>query len=224
MFLCTDGSPRQEGHAQCQTLRHQSRERRRGESTLGEARSDSVQCARCDSLQEEGGLANAGDSSGSSNAMRYTSTHHHRQDTDAESCSVKRRRIETSSNERRSTLSLTNMERQIQMFESPRCILYKGRNHSHEDHVADGGFHSWHQYNLVHAHVPISKATNNSITEGCEGRNNFEILLGKFGKNTQLGILFFSLCVDDMNMAGRKSQISSKATGHSNVLGCTQCD
>ena len=96
------------------------------------------------------------------------------------------------------------------MFESQRCIFYKGRDHSHEDHVADGGFHSWHQYNLVHAHVPISKATNNSITEGCEGRNNFEILLGKFGKNTQLGILLFSICVDDMTMAGEKVRLPLK--------------
>ena len=31
----------------------------------------------------------------------------------------------------------------------PRCILHKERNHSHEDHVAVRGFHSWHHFNLA---------------------------------------------------------------------------
>ena len=54
-------------------------------------------------------------------------------------------------------LSLIKTERQIKTFESERCILHKGRKHSHEDRVADRGFHWWHHYNLVHTRVPISK-------------------------------------------------------------------
>ena len=50
---------RQEGHEQRQTSRHprvDTFDARRVPSTLGEARSDPLQCARGDSLQEEGGV------------------------------------------------------------------------------------------------------------------------------------------------------------------------
>ena len=55
--------------------------------------------------------------------------------------------------------SLTKRKRKIEPYESQRSILHKGRDHSHEDHVADRGFHSLHLYNLVHTPVPISKTT-----------------------------------------------------------------
>ena len=53
--LCADGSLRQEGHAQCQTSRHQrvDRTHRRGRSTLhfgSEAKRDPLQCTRRDSF------------------------------------------------------------------------------------------------------------------------------------------------------------------------------
>ena len=51
--------------------------------------------------------------------------------TDAESCSAKSSR-----------LSVVKRDRQIKAFESQRRILHKGRNHSHEDHVAGRGFRS----------------------------------------------------------------------------------
>ena len=177
-----------------------------------------MHCARCDTLHEEGGPANAGDSNGSSNAMRYTSTHHHRQDTDAESCSIKRRRTETSSIERRATLSLTNRERQIQVFESPRCILYKGRNHSHEDHVADGGFHSWHitiWYTLTCRSA--KPRTNRSVKIASEGiilKSNKE----RLGKVPSLDPFLFSMCRRHEH-GWANSQLSSKATDHSYVFG-----
>ena len=57
-------------------------------------------------------------------------------------------------------LSLTKRERQIEAFESQRCILHKERNHWHEDHAADRGFHSRHHCNLVHTLVPVSKSMN----------------------------------------------------------------
>ena len=41
--------------------------------------------------------------------------------------------------------SLTEGEWQTKTFEFQRCMLHRGRNHSHEDHVAARGFHSWHQ-------------------------------------------------------------------------------
>ena len=44
-------------------------------------------------------------SSGISNAMRYTNTHPYRKDTETEGCSLKSRQGETSSTERISTLS-----------------------------------------------------------------------------------------------------------------------
>ena len=69
--------------------------------------------------------------------MRCTSMHLHRQDTNAESCSVKRMRGETPSIQRRATLSLTKRERTIKTIGSQRCIRQKGRNCSREDHVAD---------------------------------------------------------------------------------------
>ena len=75
-----------------------------------------------------------------------------RQDTDAESCSVKSGRRETLGIERRVTLF-------DKAFDSQACILHQGRNHSHAAHVADRGFHSWHHhYNLVYTLVPVSKA------------------------------------------------------------------
>ena len=48
-----------------------------------------------DEVEEFDAKKEAGYSSGTSSAMRYTSTHPHRLDTDAESCSVQRRRWET---------------------------------------------------------------------------------------------------------------------------------
>ena len=58
VLLGADGSRRQEGHAQRQTLRHQRVESIDGvASTLGEARSDPLWCAGSGSLQEEGGVA-----------------------------------------------------------------------------------------------------------------------------------------------------------------------
>ena len=60
IFLCSHGSLRQESHTQPQTLRRQRVERFdpvKVPSTFvgrGEARSDPLQCARSDSLQEEG--------------------------------------------------------------------------------------------------------------------------------------------------------------------------
>ena len=57
-------------------------------------------------------------------------------------------------------LCLTRRERLCKAFESQRCILHKGRNHSHKDHVADGRFHSRHHCNLVHTFVLFSKAMN----------------------------------------------------------------
>ena len=57
---CADGSLRQEGHAQHQTLRHQRVEGMDAggvPSTLGEAMGDPVQSVKGDSLQEEGGVA-----------------------------------------------------------------------------------------------------------------------------------------------------------------------
>ena len=50
-------------------------------------------------------LTEARDSNGTSNTVRYTSTHPNRQGTDAESCSVKRRQGATLNIERRATLS-----------------------------------------------------------------------------------------------------------------------
>ena len=55
-FPCAEGSLRQEGHAQRQTFRHQRVESLDAggvPSTLGEARSDPLQCVRDNSLQEE---------------------------------------------------------------------------------------------------------------------------------------------------------------------------
>ena len=81
----------------------------------------------------------------------------HRQDTDAESRSVKRRReeIPALSEER---LSMTNRQRQKLQRWNPKGVVFtEGRNHSHEDHVADREFHSWHHLNLAHTTVPISK-------------------------------------------------------------------
>ena len=55
-FPCAEGSLRQEGHAQRQTFRHQRVESLDAggvPSTLGEARSDPLQCVRDISLQEE---------------------------------------------------------------------------------------------------------------------------------------------------------------------------
>ena len=51
------------------------------------------------------GTIQAGDSSGANSAMRHTSTHPDLQGTDAENCSVKRRREKTPSSERRATSS-----------------------------------------------------------------------------------------------------------------------
>ena len=61
LFPCTGGSLKQEGHTQRQTLRLQRVENFDAggvPSTLGEARSDPLQSARCDSLREENGDAN----------------------------------------------------------------------------------------------------------------------------------------------------------------------
>ena len=77
------------------------------------------------------------------------------QETDAESCGVKRRREKTPSIERH---PLTKRERHVKAFESERCILHKERNCPHEDRVAELGFHSLHHSNLVHALVPMTKA------------------------------------------------------------------
>ena len=47
---------------------------------------------------------------------------------------------------------------QIKALESQRCILLKERNHSHEDHVGDREFCSWHHFNMAHALVLVSEA------------------------------------------------------------------
>ena len=59
VFHCADGSSKQEGHAQRQTSRHRVESVDVGgvPSTLGEARVNLLQCARGDSLQEEGVVA-----------------------------------------------------------------------------------------------------------------------------------------------------------------------
>ena len=72
--------------------------------------------------------------------------------------------------------------------------LGEGRNHLHEDHVTDRGFHSLHDNNLVHTPVPISEATKMK-TSYCK----------KIGKKTQLGMSFF---------------LSNKATNSSYLI-CT---
>ena len=51
--------------------------------------------------------------------------------------------------EGRPSLTRRRISRQLAAFESQRCILHKVRDHSHEDHVADRGFHSWHHRNLI---------------------------------------------------------------------------
>ena len=64
-----------------------------------------------------------GHSSGTSNAMRYTSTHPHRQDIDAESCGVKRRREETLAVSK-VRLSLTKKERRKQKRSNPKGVFF----------------------------------------------------------------------------------------------------
>ena len=62
LFSCADGSLRQGCHAQRQTLRHQRVERLDAggvPSSLGEARRDTLQGARRDPSQEDGGVADA---------------------------------------------------------------------------------------------------------------------------------------------------------------------
>ena len=75
------------------------------------------------------------------------------------------RRDPSALSEKRHTL--TQRQRQIEASESRRCILHTGRDHSHEDHVADRSYHLWQDSNLVHTLVPISKAIENSGSKDC---------------------------------------------------------
>ena len=61
-------------------------------------------------------------------------------------------------------------EAKITALESQRCGLHRGRNHSHEDHVVDREFHSWHHLNLAHTTVPISKAMSIPAAKKCSGQ------------------------------------------------------
>ena len=65
-------------------------------------------------------------------------------------------------------LSLTIREKQTKTFEFQRCMLHRGRNHSHEDHVAARGFHSWHQNSSGHTYLwlPISRV----MSKNCSGQ------------------------------------------------------
>ena len=56
--------------------------------------------------------------------------------------------------------SLTKRDRQIGVFQSQRCILHRGRDHSHEDPVAVEDVFCGIIFYFVPTPVPISKAVN----------------------------------------------------------------
>ena len=117
---------------------------------------------------------------GTSNAMRYTNTHLHRQDSDAESCSARSRREETPGIERRAILAdkkgKANKSVRVPKVDSSQ----EERTHPHEDRVADRGCHSWHQYNLVHTLLcRSSKATNFPSVKIARASRSEEILLAQ---------------------------------------------
>ena len=163
--------------------------------------------------------------------MRYTSTHPHRQGTNAESCSVKTKGGEPPAlSEGRP--SLTKEKGKLRAFESQMCILRRRRNLSHEHHVADRGFHSWHHDNLACTPVPISKATkipsdkiaslarleDISLQEGWEKRKRSQLKCLYFHRHTEL---FLSANFHDQNF-WTKSQLSLRATDQLSVFDVNQ--
>ena len=120
-----------------------------------------------------------------------------------ESCSVKRRRVETPCIERRASVS-----------DKKRKANRSGRIpkvHSSQRAFADGGIHSWHHYNLVHTPVPISKATKIPSVKTARGGRFDEILLQEgWAKVTSWECihchrqtqLFLSAYVDDTKLTG----------------------
>ena len=132
--------------------------------------------------------------------------------------------------ERPSTLSegrpsLTKREGQLEELESRRCILHRGRDHSHEDHIADRGFHSWHHYTPV----PISKATNTLAAKMARRGRLEEILLQQFWvklpslecqncHRQKRATLRTCICRRKQNF-WPKSQLSSYAAHRSSVFG-----
>ena len=129
--------------------------------------------------------------------------------------------------EGRLSLSLPRRERQIKAFESKRCILHKGRNHSHEDFVADQGFHSWHPSNLVHTRVPSSNATKTPpLKIAREGRLERHLIAKRLGHITHHGRFLLSSTKGTLsNICWRKksgwtkSQRSSHAAHRPSAFG-----
>ena len=140
-------------------------------------------------------------------AMRHTRTHRHRQDTNAH---LSKRR-----------LSLTERERQVKAFEYQKCFLHTGRNHSHEYHVADRGYHSRYQNNLAHTLLPTSKATNNpSVKIARRGRSD-EILLQKDWKKVpSLEFLHFQILPISMCRRQKNSWTTSQLGPHAIDQSC----
>ena len=66
--------------------------------------------------------------------------------------------MEPLSIEQRATL-LAKMARQIKECESQRCVLHKGRNCSHEDHVADRGFPSMLHDDILPCQFAMQRTT-----------------------------------------------------------------
>ena len=66
-----------------------------------------------------------------------------------------------------------------------KVLFFKtGRGHSHEDHVADRGFHSWHHWYLVHTLVPIKVMNIPSVESATGGQQNLQFTnSGKSCKN-----------------------------------------
>ena len=73
--------------------------------------------------------------------------------------------------------SVTKKDKRLEAFESQKCFLHRGRDHSHDDHVADRGFHWWRHFNSEQTPVPISKTMTllpAKISVNKEWRNNYE--------------------------------------------------
>ena len=135
--------------------------------------------------------------------------------THPQSCSVRRRREETLAFGEGD--SLTNRERQIKVFESQRVVLHRGRNHPHEDLVADRGFHPgiifiWH----THYCADQQSHENSIIKDSKERRMRRSLIAKRLANVLSLVCLYFhrqkhllpSTYVEDKTMAGRKASLA----------------
>ena len=87
---------------------------------------------------------------------------------------------------------------------SRRCLLHCGWGHSHEDHSASGGFHSWHHWTIVHP--TVAKPLSHSVGENCALDKDPEKLVKTSPSEKRAQVASKQVCISEVRGNNKKGR------------------